>query len=112
MCAGARSTAPLLPSGALLFSKAEFPRAQLFHDLFGAAADHQDLDFAVKALAHGAAHEAHAAENLHGGVGTELHGLGGVVLEQADLANPFRSLVAHIGPGTHRIDPGDRKSTR
>src|SRR5690606_27557010 len=87
-------------------SGTELARGQVLHDLFGAATDHHDLHLAVDALAGGAAHVAHAAQYLHGRVGVGLHGLGAVVLEQADVAHPIGAVVARVDAVAERVEPG------
>ena len=55
---------------------------------------------------HTVPHVAHAAQNLHAGVGAELHGLGGVVLQHADFTDPIGPGVARVGARGHLLQPG------
>ena len=55
---------------------------------------------------HTVPHVAHAAQNLHAGVGAELQGLGGVVLQHADFTDPIGPGVARVGARGHLLQPG------
>ena len=55
---------------------------------------------------HTVPHVAHAAQNLHAGVGAELHGLRGVVLQHADFTDPIGPGVARVGARGHLLQPG------
>src|SRR6476659_9964969 len=70
-----------------ILSQPHLPARKILHDLLGAAADGVDLYFAVDALDLDAAHEAGAAENLHGLAGAERHGLRRLVLHHADFSD-------------------------
>src|SRR6266850_2470879 len=88
--------------------KPHLPRSEILHDLLGAAADGVDLYFAVDALDLDAAHEAGAAEDLHGLAGAERHGLGRLVLHHADFGD--RALALPEPPRQqfqHRLRSGN-----
>src|SRR5207344_3242378 len=72
---GPSRVTPWLSDTLALGSDAELSRREVLHDLLGAAADHHHLGLAVQPLAPGAAHEAHAAEDLHRLIGAEQHRL-------------------------------------
>src|ERR1044072_932211 len=71
-------------------SPSELLCGEILHDLFGTAADREHLRLAIDALASRAAHEARAAERLHGFVGAELHDARREVLGHGELGDEVR----------------------
>src|SRR5439155_4426651 len=70
-----RSSSAVWLLTSVAISESQLARTEVLEDLFGAAADHHHLHLAVDALALRAAHEPHAAKDLHSLVGAELHRL-------------------------------------